>query len=254
MSATRPEPIVALEGVTKSFGTRRVIQPTDLELAAGERVALIGPSGCGKSTFVRMILGLVAPDAGRVRLGGTEVTARTAREIRRKVGYVIQSGGLFPHLTAEQNVTLVARLDGWTEERRRTRVRELASLVRLPEELLARWPRELSGGECQRVGLMRALMLDPDVLLLDEPLGALDPLVRARLQQDLRDAFATLGKSVLLVTHDMAEAAYLADTIAVVRDGAILQRATMKELVESPAHPFVRELVGAQRSLAEALA
>ena len=245
-------PMVVLQGVTKSFGSVRVIHPTDLELAAGERLALIGPSGSGKSTFLRMILGLAIPDEGRVRLGGAEVTAATAREVRRKVGYVIQSGGLFPHLTAEDNVTLVARLDGWPEQKRRARVRELAELVRLPEGLLARWPRQLSGGEAQRVGLMRALMLDPDVLLLDEPLGALDPLVRARLQQDLREAFAMLGKSVLLVTHDLAEAAYLADTIAVVRDGAIVQRGTMRELVERPAHPFVRELVGAQRSLAEA--
>jgi len=247
-------PAVSLEEVTKSFGSRSVIQPTNLDLAPGERLALIGPSGCGKSTLVRMILGLVTPDTGRVRVGGIEVTAATAREVRRKVGYVIQSGGLFPHLTAEENVTLVARLDGWPEERRRTRVRELAELVRLPEALLTRWPRQLSGGEAQRVGLMRALMLDPDVLLLDEPLGALDPLVRARLQQDLRQAFTTLGKSVLLVTHDMAEAAYLAETIAVVRDGAILQRASMKHLVETPAHPFVRELVVAQRSLSEAIA
>ncbi len=251
--AAAVSPMVALQGVSKSFGSLRVIHPTDLELAAGERLALIGPSGCGKATFVRMILGLVIPDAGRIRLGGTEVTAATAHEVRRKVGYVIQSGGLFPHLTAEENVTLVARLDGWAEQKRRARVRELAALVRLPEGLLARWPRQLSGGEAQRVGLMRALMLDPDVILLDEPLGALDPLVRARLQQDLRDAFAALGKSVLLVTHDMAEAAYLAHTIAVVRDGAIVQRGTMRELVETPAHPFVRELVGAQRSLSEAL-
>ncbi len=252
--ATRTnEPIVELESVTKSFGGRRVIHPTSLTLAPGERLALIGPSGCGKSTLLRMILGLVTPDTGHVRVSGTEVTPATARQVRRKVGYVIQSGGLFPHLTAEDNVTLVARLDGWSEERRRSRLRELGELVRLPERLLTRWPRQLSGGESQRVGLMRALMLDPDVLLLDEPLGALDPLVRAGLQQDLRDAFVALGKSVLLVTHDMAEAAYLAGTIAVVRDGEIVQRAPMRELVERPAHPFVRELLGAQRSLREAL-
>jgi osmoprotectant transport system ATP-binding protein len=245
--------MVSIEGVSKSFGSRAVLEPTSLGVAAGERLALIGPSGCGKSTLLRLVVGLMTPDHGTVRVGGVAVTPRTARQIRRRVGYVIQDGGLFPHLTAEENVSLVARLDGWTAEKRKDRVRQLAELARLPERLLDRWPRELSGGERQRVGLMRALMLDPDVLLLDEPLGALDPIVRARLQQDLRDAFRALGKSVLLVTHDMAEAAYLADGIAVMREGRIVQRGTMQELVESPAHPFVRELVGAQRSLAEAM-
>lgn len=246
--------IVSLENVTKGFGARRVIAPTTFELGAGERLALIGPSGCGKSTFLRMIVGLVLPDSGTIRVGGIEVTERTARQVRRKVGYVIQDGGLFPHLTAEENVALVARLDGWHQEKLAARVRELAKLARLPESLLARWPFQLSGGERQRVGLMRALMFDPQVLLLDEPLGALDPIVRARLQEDLRDAFRELQTSVLLVTHDMAEAAYLADAIAVVREGVIVQRGTMTELVERPTHPFVRELLGAQRSLAEALA
>jgi osmoprotectant transport system ATP-binding protein len=246
---------LALERVTKAFGPRTVIRETTLEVAAGERVALIGPSGCGKSTLLRMILGLVVPDTGTVRVGETQVTEETARAVRRRVGYVIQDGGLFPHLTAEDNVTLVARLrgNGSRGVNLGPRVRELAELVRLPEGLLSRYPLALSGGERQRVGLMRALMLDPDVLLLDEPLGALDPIVRARLQEDLRDAFRTLGKSVLLVTHDMAEAAYLADAIVVMRDGALLQRGTMKDLASSPAHPFVAEFVGAQRTLAEAL-
>jgi len=250
-----PEPAaVSLEDVEKSFGGRAILRATTLSLGSREKLALIGPSGCGKSTILRLIVGLLFPDRGTVRVAGTEVTEATARGVRRRLGYVIQDGGLFPHLTAEQNVALVARLDGWPKDRIDARVRELAKLARLPEALLDRWPRQLSGGERQRVGLMRALMLDPDVLLLDEPLGALDPIVRARLQEDLRDAFRELGKCVLLVTHDMGEAAYLADSIAVVREGQILQRGTMKELVESPRHPFVRELVSAQRSLAEALA
>ena len=245
---------LALERVTKAFGARTVIQETSLDLAEGERLALIGPSGCGKSTLLRMILGLVVPDSGTVTVGGIVVTPETARAVRRRVGYVIQDGGLFPHLTAEENVTLVARLsEDRSASELRARVRELAELARLPEGHLARYPFALSGGERQRVGLMRALMLDPELLLLDEPLGALDPIVRARLQEDLRDAFRKLGKSVLVVTHDMAEAAYLADTIAVMREGAIVQRGTMKDLVEAPAHPFVAEFVGAQRTLAEAL-
>ena len=243
---------LALERVTKAFGDRRVVRETSLEVAAGERVALIGPSGCGKSTLLRMILGLVVPDGGTVRVGDVEVTPATARSVRRRVGYVIQDGGLFPHLSAEDNVTLVTRLDG-ANVNLRARVRELAELAGLSESLLQRFPHALSGGERQRVGLMRALMLDPDVLLLDEPLGALDPIVRARLQEDLRNAFRKLGKSVLVVTHDMAEAAYLAESIAVMREGVIVQRGTMKELVDTPAHPFVAEFVGAQRTLAEAL-
>jgi osmoprotectant transport system ATP-binding protein len=246
--------IVSLDGVRKSFAGRPVIRTTSLEVAEGERLAIIGPSGCGKSTLLRMIVGLVTPDAGQVRVDGVVIEPRAARAMRRRIGYVTQDGGLFPHLTAEENVSLVARLDGWDVDKRRARVRELASLARVQEPLLAQYPRALSGGERQRVALMRALMLEPDVLLLDEPLAALDPLVRAALQADLRDAFRALGKSVVLVTHDMAEAAFLAESIAVLRDGEILQRGTMRDLVERPEHAFVRELVGAQRSLAEALA
>jgi osmoprotectant transport system ATP-binding protein len=246
-------PALALERVTKAFGGRSVIKETTVELRAGERLALIGPSGCGKSTLLRMILGLVVPDSGTVRVGDVVVTPDTARAVRRRVGYVIQDGGLFPHLTAEENVTLVARLSGNGDGAMKQRVRELAELAGLPETLLGRYPLALSGGERQRVGLMRALMLDPEVLLLDEPLGALDPIVRARLQEDLRDAFQKLDKSVLLVTHDMAEAAYLAGSIAVMRNGEVVQRGTMKDLVDDPKHPFVAEFVGAQRTLAEAL-
>lgn len=248
--------MVRLEGVSKSFAGRTVIKTTTLEVLAGERLALIGPSGCGKSTLLKMVLGLIVPDAGTVRVGDTVVDAGSARLVRRRIGYVIQDGGLFPHLTARDNVTLVARLDGGQKAESaalEARVKELAEVARLSAKLLDRRPRELSGGERQRVGLMRALFLDPEVLLLDEPLGALDPIVRARLQEDLRAVFTDLGKCVIVVTHDMAEAAYLAGSIAVVREGEVVQRGTMKELRESPAHPFVEELLGAQRSLAEAL-
>jgi len=245
---------LALERVTKRFAGRDVILETSLAVKDGERLALIGPSGSGKSTLLRMILGLVVPDSGAVRVGDVVVTPATAREVRRRVGYVIQDGGLFPHLTARDNVTLVARLAGdLSPERLRARVAELTEVVRLDDARLDRHPRQLSGGERQRVGLMRALVLDPQLLLLDEPLGALDPIVRAALQEDLKNVFEKLGKSVLVVTHDMAEAAYLAGTIAVMRDGAVLQKGTMKELVEAPAHPFVAEFLGAQRSLTEAL-
>ena len=238
---------VSLEGVEKAFAGRTVIHPTSLALALGERLALLGESGSGKSTLLRMILGLLLPDRGRVMVGDVEVTERTSRQVRRRIGYVIQDGGLFPHLSARDNVTLVARLEGWDPPRCRARVSELADLARLQESLLDRWPRELSGGERQRVGLMRALMLDPDVLLLDEPLGALDPLVRARLQEDLRAAFERLGKSVLLVTHDVREAIHLAEAIAVIRGGRILQRGRFTDLVDHPADPFVADLLGTAR-------
>jgi len=245
---------LALSLVTKTFAGRDVIRETSLELADGERLALIGPSGSGKSTLLRMVLGLVMPDSGTVRVGEVAVTAETAREVRRRIGYVIQDGGLFPHLSARDNVTLVARLGRDLEPAQLTRrVAELAELVRLDDRLLDRHPRQLSGGERQRVGLMRALVLGPSLLLLDEPLGALDPIVRSGLQKDLRDVFEKLGKSVLVVTHDMAEAAYLAGSIAVMRDGAVLQRGSMKDLTTAPAHPFVTELLGAQRRLSEAL-
>jgi osmoprotectant transport system ATP-binding protein len=245
--------MVSLEDVEKRFGDRAVIKKTTLTVGRGERVALVGPSGCGKSTLLKMVVGLVVPDRGTVRVGDAIVTEANARAVRRRIGYVIQEGGLFPHLTAKDNVALVARLDGrepaWLDER----IAELVDLVRLSPKLLDRWPRDLSGGERQRVGLMRALMLDPDVLLLDEPLGALDPVVRAKLQADLRSAFESLRKSVIVVTHDMAEAAYLADAICVLKDGVVLQRGTAKELADSPADPFVTELFGAQRTLAEAI-
>ena len=245
---------VTLEGVRKSFEGRDVLLPTDLAIRSGERLALIGPSGSGKSTLLRMIVGLVVPDAGRVRVGDVEVSAETAPIVRAKVGWMPQDGGLFPHLTAAENVTLVARLRGEPEAKIAARLRELAELVHVSEALLERYPRRLSGGERQRVALMRALFLEPDVVLLDEPLGALDPIVRARLQDDLVSVFDALGKTVVLVTHDLAEAALLAHSIAVAHAGTIVQRASMRELRDAPAHAFVEQLLGAQRSLSEALA
>jgi len=162
---------------------------------------------------------------------------------------VIQDGGLFPHLTCEDNVTLVARRRGWARERVEARVEELAELARLPRATLARYPAQLSGGQRQRVGIMRALMLDPEVLLFDEPLGALDPMVRAQLQDDLKSIFARLGKTVLLVTHDMAEAACLGDSIALMKDGRIVQIGSVRALLDTPAEPFVRDFLRAQRGL-----
>lgn len=243
--------VITFEGVSKVYGGRTVLQPTTMTVEQGQSLALIGTSGCGKSTLLRLVIGLIHPDSGQIALDGTVLTPETMGQIRLRMGYVIQDGGLFPHLTATQNVTLVARQQGWSPDRMKARMEELAALVHLPPDLLPRFPAELSGGQRQRVGIMRALMLDPQVLLMDEPMGALDPIVRNSMQQELKSIFGTLGKTVIIVTHDMAEAAYLGDEIALMSAGRIVQRGTLRQLVEQPAEAFVSDFLKAQH--AEAL-
>jgi len=242
--------MIELLGVTKRYLDAIALGPLDLELPTGRTTALIGPSGCGKSTLLRVIVGLIRPDAGRVRIGGVEVAPESLPQLRLRMGYVIQEGGLFPHLSARDNAAIMARHLRWDSARTQSRIDELAALVRLPAEALDRFPVQLSGGQRQRVSLMRALLLDPDVLLLDEPLGALDPMIRADLQTDLRDIFARLGKTVVLVTHDLAEAGYLAQSLILLRDGKIVQRGTLDDLLRTPADPFVEKFVHAQRGIA----
>ncbi len=239
--------MLRLEGVTKSYGGRRVIDELDLDVASGETVVLIGPSGCGKSTALRLLLGLAVPEAGRVHFDGVTVSRETVSDVRRRVGYVIQDGGLFPHMTARENVTLKARTLGWDTARLDARLGVLRELTNFPIDGLDRYPVELSGGQRQRVALMRGLMLDPDVLLLDEPLGALDPMIRFNLQEDLRGIFRTLEKTVVLVTHDLSEAVFFGDRIVLMRDGKVVQHGTLDALARSPADPFVTEFVNAQR-------
>jgi osmoprotectant transport system ATP-binding protein len=240
--------VIALRGAVKSFGARRVLDGVTLEVARGARVALIGPSGCGKSTALRLLVGLARADAGEVRVCDQAVGPATITALRHRIGYVIQEGGLFPHLSARRNVALLPRHLGWDDAKIAARVKELAELVRLPDDLLDRHPLELSGGQRQRVALMRALALDPEVLLLDEPLGALDPLVRAELQDDLRALFERLGKTVVLVTHDLAEAAHLAGEIVLMRDGRIVQRGALADLAAAD-DAWVATFVRAQRGL-----
>jgi len=239
--------MISLAGVSKSYGGAVVLAPTSLEVGAAERLAIVGPSGCGKSTLLRSIVGIVVPDRGSIAIAGTTLTPTTAPSLRLRIGYVIQDGGLFPHLTGEANVALLAGRRGWPRERIEARVGELARLVGVERTLLARYPLQMSGGERQRVALMRALMLDPDVLLLDEPMGALDPMVRARLQDELLAIMNVLGKTVVLVTHDMYEAAMFGRRIAVMRAGRIVQLGTVRDLLDRPADPFVAEFLGAQR-------
>ena len=240
--------MISVENISKSYGSHVALQPVSISFAPAETTVLIGPSGCGKSTLLRLIVGLTAPDTGRVVLEGEALTPANAQNWRRRMGYVIQEGGLFPHLTALGNVTLLARYLRRPQEEIEERVANLADLVRLPIELLANYPADLSGGQRQRVGLMRALMLDPELLLLDEPLGALDPITRAELQQELKEIFGRLKKTVILVTHDMAEAAYFADTIVLMREGRVVQQGTLEDLLARPADPYVTAFIRAQRS------
>jgi osmoprotectant transport system ATP-binding protein len=246
--------MIELQSVSKSYGGSVVLHRLDLKIAPGKTTVLIGPSGCGKSTLLRLMIGLVRPDSGTIRIGSVELTAASILELRRGLGYVIQDGGLFPHLSARDNVVLMAHYLGWDSSKIETRLAELAALTRFPKDGLHRFPVELSGGQRQRVSLMRALMLDPKVVLLDEPLGALDPMVRAELQGDLRSIFRSLEKTVVMVTHDLAEAGWFADEIILLKDGRIIQRGTLGALVDRPAEPFVTQFVNAQRQVVELMA
>lgn len=242
---------IQLLGVSRQYGKQVALRPTDLNIEKGKTTALIGPSGCGKSTLLRLIIGLVEPTDGRILIEGEPLTPSNALAIRRNMGYVIQDGGLFPHLNADQNIRLMAHHLKQNVEESSKRLEELRTLTGFPKEALTRYPSELSGGQRQRVSLMRALMLDPSILLLDEPLGALDPLVRSGLQTDLKAIFQKLARTVLIVTHDMAEAGYLADHIVLLANGQIVQQGTLEDLRDRPATPFVSEFMTAQRSLVQ---
>ena len=242
--------LVQLVDVTKRYGDAIALCPTNLSVQSSKTTVLIGPSGCGKSTLLRLIIRLIEPDSGSIELDGKAATADNINVLRRRIGYVIQEGGLFPHLTARANVLLMARHIGKTEEEMHNRLLELSELTRLSQNLLSRYPVELSGGQRQRVSLMRALMLSPELLLLDEPLGALDPLVRASLQKDLKEIFTRLGQTVLFVTHDLAEAIYFAHEIVLMNEGRIVQKGTITDLREKPADSFVSEFINAQRGVA----
>ena len=243
--------MIVLKGVSKRYGALTALHSTDITMEPGKTTALIGPSGCGKSTILRLIMGLLEPTSGTVEVEGKAVLPGSVLELRRRMGYVIQDGGLFPHLTAGQNVLLMAKHLRKPDVENQKRLRELCDLTRFPVDGLERYPVELSGGQRQRVSLMRALMLDPDVLLLDEPLGALDPLVRAGLQTDLKEIFQRLGKTVVLVTHDMGEAGYLGDKIVLLSEGRVVQEGTLADLRDRPADRFVTDFMNAQRSLVQ---
>jgi osmoprotectant transport system ATP-binding protein len=238
--------LLVLRGVTKSFGARVAVDHVSLALEPGTTRILLGSSGCGKSTILRLVLGLLAPDAGDVLVDGIAVSRATRGDALRRMGYVVQEGALYPHMTAAENATLPARAEGWTPARTAARLASLAELVGLERSLLDHYPGELSGGQRQRAGLMRALMLDPPVLLLDEPLGALDPISRAELQTHLVRVFHELRKTVLLVTHDVREAFVFGSTITLLNEGRVVQEGTFADLARRPAEPYVAEFLRAQ--------
>ncbi|MAT16552.1 MAG: ABC transporter ATP-binding protein [Planctomyces sp.] len=240
--------MLELMNVSKRFNDVTALEPTNLRFEAEKIYVLLGSSGCGKSTLLKLILGLLQPDTGEVRFDDTRLAESNSAQIRQQIGYVIQRGGLFPHLTAGQNVSIVARHLGWDRDRIQARIVELRKLTRLPAESMDRYPQQISGGQQQRVALMRALMLDPELLLLDEPLGALDPVIRSELQAELLSIFRELKKTVIVVTHDLNEAAFFADDVILMHSGAIIQRGSIDDLVNRPTDPFVTAFVTAQKS------
>lgn len=241
--------LVHFRAVSKVFGNDVAVSDINLEIPRGQITALIGPSGCGKSTILRLIVGLLTPDTGEIQFDGDPIAPGTIMKIRRRLGYVIQDGGLFPHLTARRNLALQSNLFGKNRDEIEKRIAELCALTKFPSNGLGRYPLELSGGQRQRVSLMRALMLSPELLLLDEPFAALDPLVRVNLQRDLKEICAQLQQTVLVVTHDLPEAAFLANDIVLVNGGRIVQRGSIADLRAKPANEFAREFISAQRSL-----
>ena len=239
--------MIEIDRVTKSYGDRRVVDSLSLTVGAGELCVLLGSSGCDKSTTLRMINRLIPSDSGAIRVGGKDVRSVPAEALRRRIGYAIQSIGLFPHWTVEDNIATVPRLLKWREMRVRDRVDELLELFRLdPSTYRGKYPHQLSGGEQQRVGVARALAADPELLLMDEPFAAVDPITRDALQSELSRIHQTTRKTIVFVTHDIEEALHLATQIAIMDRGQIVQLGTPLDIFEHPANEFVRDFVGHQ--------
>jgi len=244
--------MIRLDNVTKTFpgGSRPAVESLSLDVGRGELVTLVGPSGCGKTTTLKMINRIIEPTAGRIFIDGNDALAVPAHELRRSIGYVIQQIGLFPHRTIAQNIATVPLLLGWDRARIDARVTELVEVVGLEGAMLTRYPSELSGGQQQRVGVARALAADPPVLLMDEPFGAVDPIVRKHLQQEFLHLQARLGKTVVFVTHDIDEAVFMGARIAILNVGGVLEQYdTPETILASPANAFVEDFLGGERGL-----
>ncbi|HEX9989570.1 MAG TPA: ABC transporter ATP-binding protein [Chloroflexia bacterium] len=245
-------PAIVFEHVTKRFAaaTQAAVDDVSLEVRYGELVVLLGPSGCGKTTLLKMVNRLYEHDAGRILIEGREANSFKVTDLRRRIGYVIQSTGLFPHMTVAKNVATVPEMLGWDKARIDTRIDELLNLVGLsPAEYRQRYPAQLSGGQQQRVGLARALAADPSIMLMDEPFAAIDNITRRRLQDELLQIQAKVRKTILFVTHDVEEAIRLADRITIMRSGRVVQYDTPLNILTSPADSFVADLVGAEDAL-----
>ncbi|WAA12907.1 betaine/proline/choline family ABC transporter ATP-binding protein [Fervidibacillus halotolerans] len=226
---------------------KRAVDDLTFEIEQGEFIVLIGPSGCGKTTTMKMINRLIEPTEGNIYLNGENILDIDPVKLRRKIGYVIQQIGLFPHMTIEQNISLVPRLLKWPEEKRRERAKSLLTLVDMTPDFLDRFPFELSGGQQQRIGVLRALAADQPLILMDEPFGALDPITRDSLQSEFKKLQQKLGKTIVFVTHDMDEALKLADRIAIMKEGRLIQFDTPDEILRNPANTFVEEFIGKER-------
>ena len=240
--------MVSFKDVNKLFGSHTVISHLNLEVLRGQFTVLIGPSGCGKTTTLKMINRLVDPTEGEIFVDGQNIAEANPVELRRQIGYVIQQIGLFPNMTIEQNIEVVPRLLKWPKEKCRARTHELLEMVDMkPEEYLGRYPAQLSGGQQQRIGVLRALAVAPPLILMDEPFGALDPITRETLQDELKKLQKNLGITIVFVTHDIDEAVKLADVIVLMKDGKIIQQAPPEELLTNPAGDYVREFIGKKR-------
>ncbi|MCY7826084.1 choline ABC transporter ATP-binding protein OpuBA [Bacillus spizizenii] len=240
--------MLTLENVSKTYkGGKKAVNNVNLKIAKGEFICFIGPSGCGKTTTMKMINRLIEPSAGKIFIDGENIMEQDPVELRRKIGYVIQQIGLFPHMTIQQNISLVPKLLKWPEQHRKERARELLKLVDMGPDYLDRYPHELSGGQQQRIGVLRALAAEPPLILMDEPFGALDPITRDSLQEEFKKLQKTLHKTIVFVTHDMDEAIKLADRIVILKAGEIVQVGTPDDILRNPADEFVEEFIGKER-------
>lgn len=233
--------------VSKAYKEHNVIENINLEINKGELVVLIGPSGCGKTTILKMINRLIEPSDGQIKINGTDIEAQDPIELRRNIGYVIQQTGLFIHMTVRENIEIIPRLAKMPVSEIVDRTVKLMETVGLPEEFLDRYPNHLSGGQQQRIGVARAFAMNPDIILMDEPFSALDPLTRSQLQDELVSLQSKLHKTIVFVTHDMDEAVKIADRICILQGGRILQYDTPENILKNPAHGFVSEFVGSKR-------
>lgn len=240
--------MLELKNITKVFENKTIIHNISLTVKEGEFVVLIGPSGCGKTTTIKMINKLIIPNSGNIYLDGKDILKEDTIKIRRNMGYVIQQTGLFPHMTVGENIGLIPKLEKWTEDKIQEKIIELLELVGMePEKYMDRYPCELSGGQQQRVGVARAIAVDPEIILMDEPFSALDPITRNQLQDELFNLQQKLKKTIVFVTHDMDEALKLADRICIMKDGEILQFDTPENILKKPANEFVEEFIGKNR-------